>query len=137
MRYDLHQHHTPNRNRGTGFANEVEIRLARSWNRLLPTDWADQVETPLRFAHYSEYEIAAERTVGFDADDQPCFTAYRFMLTSTASDDDEEFYQVVTHSEEMAAWRLRDERWLVFRKAGTKHCNPPRGFYSFSQKMPR
>jgi hypothetical protein len=137
MSNDPQQHHAPRRNRDAAYANEPETRLARSWNRLLPADWANQVETPLHFAHYCEYEIAAERTVGYDADDQPCFTAYRFMLTSPASDDDEEFYQVVTHCEEMAAWRLRDERWLIFRMISTTHCNPPRGFYSFSQEMPR
>lgn len=137
MNNDLDQQNAPSYSRDTGYANEVEVRLARSWNRLLPADWEELVETPLHFAHYSEYEMAAQRTVGYDADDQPCFTAHRFLLTSTASDDDETFYQVVTHCEEMAAWRLRDERWLIFRMVSANHCNPPRGFYSFSQEMPR
>jgi hypothetical protein len=107
------------------------------WPRHLPDGWQDAVQAPLYFHQYSEYEIRADRTVGYDADDQPCFTAHRVELTRVASDDDEEFYEVVSYQEEMAAWRLRDERWLVFRIVSTSHCNPPRGFYAFSQRMPR
>jgi len=108
-----------------------------NWTEHLPDIWRDAVEAPLYFKRYSEYEMPAERTLGYDADDHPCFTSHRFMLTSLASDDDEEFYEVVTYSEEMAAWRLRDERWLVFRRISTNNCNPPRGFYVLSPDMPR
>ncbi len=137
MDKDLDQPQVLRRSHTKACAKNVEARLAASWNNLLPAEWAKLAEPPLHFAHYSEYEIAAERTVGYDADDRPCFTAHRFMLTNPASDDDETFYPVVTHSEEMAAWRLRDERWLIFRKVGNEHSDPPRVFYSFSQEMPR
>ncbi|UCV09411.1 hypothetical protein [Dechloromonas denitrificans] len=108
-----------------------------AWGSHLPDEWLDAVDAPLYFAQYSEYEISADRTVGYDADDQACFTAYRFELTELASDDDEEFYQVVTYSEELAAWRLRDERWLVYRRTSASDRRSPRGFYAFSQTMPR
>lgn len=107
------------------------------WIRHLPDGWQDAIEAPLYFEHYSEYEISAERSVGYDADNRPCFTAHRVLLTSLASDDDEEFYEIVTYSEELAAWRLRDERWLVYRAISTGNCNQSRGFYTFSPDMPR
>ena len=138
MDKDLDQRQVLRRNRNNRCAKNLETRLATSWNRLLPTHWADLAEAPLHFSHYSEYEIAAERTVGYDADDRPCFTAYRFTLTSPASDDDETFYPIVTHSEEMAAWRLRDERWLVWREVhADEDCQSARSFYSLAQGMPR
>jgi hypothetical protein len=107
------------------------------WLAYLPAEWRETVEPPLYFERYSEYEIRAERTVGYDADDQRCFTAHRYVLTSLASDDDEEFYELVTYSEEMAAWRLRDERWLVYRRISTNNCNHSRSFYALSPDMPR
>lgn len=107
------------------------------WAQHLPNEWRDAIDPPLYFEHYCEYEIAASRSVGYDADDLPCFTAHQFQLTQSATDDDEEFYEVVSHSEELAAWRLRDERWLVFRKDSTDSGQPPRSFYSVSRQMPR
>lgn len=122
---------------GGRLGKPAQDRLAETWTARLPNEWADAVEPPLYFANYSEYEIAAQRAVGYDANDRPCFTAHRFVLTETASDDDEEFYEVVAHSEEMAAWRLRDGRWLVFREIRGDRCGAPRGFYSIGPDMPR
>lgn len=107
------------------------------WARHLPESWIDAVEMPLYFEHHSEYEINAQRAVGYDADDQPCFTAHRYQLTRLLSDDDEEFYEVVAYCEELAAWRLRDERWLVFHAHSSDNCAPRRGFYTLSHEMPR
>jgi hypothetical protein len=107
------------------------------WLRHLPEAWLDAIEPPLYVKRYTEYEICAERSVGYDEDDTPCFTTHHYMLTSIASDDDEEFYEIVTYAEEMAAWRLRDDRWLIFRNITTSPCNAPRGFYAISPDMPR
>lgn len=107
------------------------------WLKHLPEAWLGAIDQPLYFRHYSEYEICAERSVGYDAEGKPCFTAHQFILTSTAAGDDEAPCEVVTYAEEMAAWRLRDERWLIFRTATTSPCNPPRGFYALSPDMPR
>lgn len=108
-----------------------------AWREHLPDEWRETVEPPLYFEQYSEYEISAERAVGYDADDRPCFTAHRYLLTSLASDDDEEFYEIVTYSEELAAWRMRDERWLVYRRNSANQGGEPRSFYAFSAAMPR
>jgi hypothetical protein len=114
-------------------STEAEIR----WRDQLPADWADAVDPPLHFRHYREYEISAERSVGYDEDEQPCFITHRFALTRLVSDDDEEFYETVTLSEEMTAWRLRDGRWLVLRKTHPGTCQANRGFYAISPDMPR
>lgn len=108
-----------------------------NWQKHLPSEWRDAIEAPLHVKQYSEYEMPAERTVGYDADEKPCFTSHRFLLTSLSSDDGETFYEVVTYSEEMAAWRLRDERWLVFRLISTNNDKLARGFYAFKPEMPR
>lgn len=107
------------------------------WKTNLPAEWQGTVEVPLYFRHFSEYEINAQRCLGYDADDRPCFIAHSYELTRLTTDDDEEFYESVTYSENMAAWRLRDERWLVFRKIGTGSGIQQRGFYALSPDMPR
>jgi hypothetical protein len=109
-----------------------------SWQRYLPPEWRAQVEAPLELRHYQDYEMAAERVVGYDADDKPCYTAYRFSLMEPCSDDGREFYSVLTYGEELAAWRLRDERWLVWRQIRAREENAKaRSFYCLAQNMPR
>lgn len=107
------------------------------WQRYVPAEWRDAVAPPLYFERHVEYEIKAGRILGYDAEHRICFTSHHFQLAYPASDDDEDFYEVVAYTEEMAAWRLRDERWLVFRLIGTGDCQSPRGFYVLSPEMPR
>lgn len=114
--------------------DDLPAPAASRWDRHLPDAWIDAVDQPLHFDHYSEYEIKAERTVGYDADYLPCFTSHSFTLPRPATDDPGGAF---AYSEEMAAWRLRDERWLIFRTITTQPCNPPRGFYAISPDMPR
>lgn len=108
---------------------------ARVWLEDLPDEWLNAVEAPLYYAQYHEYEISAERAVGYDADDQPCFTCHRFLLTQSGAG--ETCLPEITFSERMAAWRLRDERWLVFRRNSANHGSEPASFYAFSSTMPR
>lgn len=108
------------------------------WWQDLPADRRDLVVVPLRFDILREYEILADRTNGYDENDEACYCAYRFVLTTLRSDDDETFYEEPSYAESTVAWRLRDERWLIFRRVvgnvelGAEHC-----FYSFSNAMPR
>ncbi|WP_412479757.1 hypothetical protein [Azonexus sp. IMCC34839] len=111
--------------------------LCDIWKKHLPIDWRNSVDQPLYMKHFSEYEIAAQRCVGYDADERPCFTAHQLTLTRLSSDDDEEFYETVTYSEELAAWRLRDDRWLMFRMSSANQCNPSLGLYAILPDMPR
>lgn len=108
-----------------------------NWRHHLPALYSEAIIVPLYFKKYREYEISADRCVGYDADDQPCHIAYRVELTRIASDDDEEFYEVVSYREELSAWLLRDDRWLVFRATLTDPCTPTRDFYAISPDMPR
>ena len=129
----------PSRRQGQAakYASHGADERSPDWTRHLPEGWQAMVETPLYFEHYSEYEINAKRSLGYDTDDKPCFTTHCFLLTCLASDDDEEFYEIVTYAEEMAAWRLRDARWLIYRRISTNNCKQPNGFYSLGSAMPR
>jgi hypothetical protein len=108
------------------------------WSALLPAEWRAMADAPLRFVEYREYEMSASRCLGYDADDRLCYCAHHYLLETCRSDDDEEFYRAVTGGETLHAWRLRDGRWLVFRRPITDDCQPAsRGFYSFAQSAPR
>jgi len=99
--------------------------------RYLPETWRDSVESPLYVTEFREYEIDARRCVGYDADDQPCYTAHHYVLGTDQPG------RPAVYAEEMAAWRLRDDRWLVFRIIGVGTSALPRGFYVISPEMPR
>lgn len=128
---------TPQTKTCRGKSRHPEGESATRWDRHLPDIWSDHVDAPLYVNKFREYEMPAERTVGYDASDKPCFTSHRFALTQIHSDDDEEFYETVSYYEEMASWRLRDGRWLVYRIINSGQCNSPRGFYVISPTMPR
>ncbi|MDR3323885.1 MAG: hypothetical protein LBS89_06755 [Zoogloeaceae bacterium] len=127
------QIHSPSRQR-----QSRNDRDDLSWQTHLPPEWRSQVDPPLELRHYQDYEMEASRVVGYDADDKPCYTAYRFSLLEPRSDDGEEFYTVLAYGESLAAWRLRDERWLIWREIRTEEdCAQARSFYSLAQEMPR
>lgn len=107
------------------------------WAAHLPAEWRSMAETPLRFAEYREYEMAASRCLGYDADDRLCYSAHRYLLETCRSDDGEEFYRAVTGGEILHAWRLRDGRWLVHRRPIAEDGQPLRGFYGFASEAPR
>ncbi len=107
------------------------------WRARLPPNWRDAVDAPLYFRHYREYEIDAQRTVGYDEDDRPCFVAHEVFLTRLSSDDDEEFYESIAYADSMSAWRLHDGRWLVLRITQPGGCAIDGGFYAISPEIPR
>jgi len=115
-----------------------EKRTTRLWQENLPLEYRALVIAPLDIRHYRDYEIAAERYVGEDEDGKPCFIAHRFGLFEPRSDDGEEFYTVLAYGESLAAWRLRDDRWLIWRKIQNEESGAEaRGFYCLSQEMPK
>lgn len=101
------------------------------WHGGLPAEWRDAVVEPLGFRRFHDYEAAALRVLGSDESDQPCYSHYQYRLSETRSDDDEDFYEETLYAEWGTSWRLRDGRWLTFRQVGE------RGFFSFSEEMPR
>lgn len=113
------------------------LRHRHNWCRYLPEAWQDQVVAPLDVVAFREYEMDAERWVGRDGDDLPCYTAHRFVILAAEDRPGPAGTPRVAYSEEMAAWRLRDDRWLVFRMIGAAAVTLPRGFYSISPAMPR
>jgi hypothetical protein len=106
------------------------------WRRDLPKEWQRLVISPLTISRFRDYEMAAERVVGRDEDEKPCYCSSRFVVMETRSDDDEEFYQIAAYAESLKAWRLRDGRWLIHRLI-TREGERGSGFYSFSDRMPR
>lgn len=108
------------------------------WQQYLPADWRDSVVPPLDFSEYREYEMTASRCLGRDVDGVLCYYMHHYLVDTSCSDDDEDFYQVVAYGETVHAWLLRDERWLIYRLVQThEDGRPGRGFYSFADKPPR
>lgn len=111
---------------------------AIDWRDHLPVDWREQVIEALDFTEHHEYEMPASRCFGHDIDGRLCFYAHQFVVTENRSDNDEDFYTVIARSEIVRAWRLRDERWLIYRIGQNgDDATPGRGFYTFSDQAPR
>ena len=106
------------------------------WRLDLPRQWRRQVIAPLTIERFRDYEMAAERSIGRDENEQPCYMAARVVVTDVRSDDDEEYYQVAAYAEATSAWRLRDGRWLVYRLI-RRDGEEGSGFYSLGEHMPR
>lgn len=106
------------------------------WHRL-PAQWRDMVVAPLAFDLFREPELDAERVFGYDPDGKACYYAHRYLLREPRSDDGEEFYAAAAYAESVTAWLLRDERWLIHRCVHVDDDFDGRGFYSFSEHMPR
>ena len=108
------------------------------WTADLPPEWRPMAIAPLSFSVHRDYELPASRTIGYDEEMATCFYRHTYVLGELCSDDGEEFYEAIVYGEEVCAWRLRDDRWLVW-KITHEHgeCRGNRGFYSFSEQMPR
>lgn len=107
------------------------------WRRLLPAQWQLEVVVALDFASFRDYEIAAGRCFGYDEDGRGCYYAHDYALVEPRSDDDESFYAALTEAETQRAWRLRDGRWLSFRRRYGEDGAPQRGFFTLTETPPR
>jgi hypothetical protein len=83
-----------------------------NWQNELPAQWLAQVVAPVRFEVAQEHEVLADRVEGWDAAQQPCYLAHRYVRTQLRTDDDESFYEAPVYIETLTAWRLQDGRWL-------------------------
>lgn len=110
-----------------------------AWDSLLPRDWRAQAVAPVEFDVFREYEVAAERTVGRDENGAACYHAHRYVLHELRSDDDEDYYLMAVYGEALAAWRLRDGRWLSYRVVGAEGDaaeGAAHGFFSLGEEDP-
>lgn len=105
------------------------------WRQELPPFWSELAVEPVSFDVFREYEMPAERTVGRDENDEPCFCASRYLLTQLVCDEEDMFFEMPVYAETLAAWRLRDRRWLVLRKVAA-FAEKTRSSLSFSGSMP-
>lgn len=101
---------SPSENQGQWFHAQA---LPVMWWQHLPSPLRELVVEPVQFEVLQDYEMAADRTQGYDSAHQPCFCAFRYVLTQLRSDDDEVFYEAPVYTETLSSWRLPDDRWLV------------------------
>lgn len=112
--------------------------VAIDWQQDLPDAWLGQAVAPASFEVFVEYEMAADRTIGRDAQGAPCYCALRYVLTELRADDDDLFYEAPSYAESLLGWRLADGRWLVLRNiVADFDRGTVRSFLTFSASMPR
>jgi hypothetical protein len=113
-----------------------------AWSQRLPAAWRDQVVTPLWVKVQRDQASGAERWLGFDEEDAPCFVRQCFSIP-VGDDVGGEVgllpAQAVAHGEDLMAWQMRDGRWLIHRIIVSQAHARPRNysFYAFSESMPR
>jgi hypothetical protein len=115
--------------RASHLAREVD------WMARVPLLWRSLTIGPIWVEVNRDNEVGAERWLGYDEDEQPCYCRYRFQVPigSLGGAGAEAIYQ-----EDLSAWRMRDDRWLIHRVI----CCQADGrasysFYAFSTSMPR
>lgn len=111
---------------------------AIAWQQDLPSSLMALVVAPIRFKVAQEYEMAADRTKGYDQQNHPCYCAFRYVRTQLRSDDDEVFYEAPVYAEMLTSWKLEDERWLIFREVvGDFDRGLIHSHFALSETMPR
>jgi hypothetical protein len=117
--------------RATHLAHELD------WQALLPANWKDQVIGPLWVNVHRDHEVGAERWLGFNEDEQPCYCRYRFVIAQRDQTPGEAERRL-SYCEDLTAWLMRDGRWLIHRKILSQAARPTSySFYSLSERMPR
>lgn len=108
------------------------------WRAWLPRTWRVQVVAPIWFKRFRDYELLAERVLGYGDEESPCYCEHYFVLPELRSDDDEDYYIAPAYSEHMAAWKLVDGCWLIHRRIlQGEDCSQGQAFFSFADEMPR
>lgn len=104
------------------------------WAKRLPLLWRSLTVGPLWVDVNRDADAGAERWMGYDEEEQPCYCRYRFhMPIGQIGGDNDGLY-----SEDLAAWRMRDGRWLIHRVINCDaEGKTAYAFYAFSESMPR
>lgn len=104
------------------------------WAERVPALWRSLTIGPLWVDVNRDAEAAAERWVGYDEDERPCYCRYLFEIGIGALNN----VAQGLYREDLSAWRMRDGRWLIHRII---HCQADTSkayaFYVFSENMPR
>lgn len=103
-----------------------------NWAARVPVLWRSLTIGPLWIDVYRDKDTQAERWIGYDEEEQPCFCRHAFQLDIGA------LAGKAGYMEDLMAWRMRDDRWLIHRIIKC-HADGRRSyaFYSFAETMPR
>jgi hypothetical protein len=108
------------------------LGLEVAWAERLPALWRSLTISPLWVEVHRDELSGAERWVGHDEEEHPCFCKHSFKLDIGALGGPSGY------AEDLVAWRMRDGRWLIHRiimshaEGRTSYA-----FYAFADRMPR
>ncbi len=105
-----------------------------AWADGLPLLWRSLTIGPLWVDVNRDADAGAERWLGYDEEEQPCYCRYQFQVPiGSVAGEREGLYK-----EDLRAWRMRDGRWLIHRII-TRQADGGQSyaFYAFSESMPR
>lgn len=123
-----------NETKRRGIKRASHLSKEVQWSDRLPPTWKPLANQPMWVEIQRDSDSQAERWLGFDEDESPCFCRYIFQIPLGQSHEP----GVSMYGEDLAAWRLRDGRWLIHR---TIQCQADSqayyAFYAFSETMPK
>jgi hypothetical protein len=124
--------------RSAPLGNSSRTCEEHDWRKGLPLAWLAQVVRPVFFTLHREYEIRAERVIGYETEDQPCYCRHEVVISELRTDDDEHWFMMPVYAEHLAGWRLVDDRWLIRRQVSSgEDCSSSRAFFTLATEMPR
>jgi hypothetical protein len=124
----------------TEYSENHERRVKRASHRGIEVNWSERVPHPWRCLAIAplwvdvnrDAQAHAERWVGYDEEELPCYCRYRFQMQTDPQAMDGHY------TEDLCAWRLRDGRWMIHRIVQTAAADGHTySFYAFSETMPR
>lgn len=124
------------RGRSTKRASHLAREL--DWSERVPVLWRGLTVGPLWVDVFRDSQAGAERWVGYDEEEAPCYCRYRFQVDIGALGGEADGGVHPQYLEDLAAWRMRDGRWLIHRIIRC-HADGDTSysFYAFSEQMPR
>lgn len=96
-------------------------------DKYLPLNWRDALPLPTHIRNIFQPDGKLERCIGYDVTNQACFTCYTKPLKNEQ--------RPPFTSEEVHAWRVKKDQWLVFRLVSTNE-SPPLAHYEFNAEIP-